>query len=141
MPAYLDTSALVSLIIMDANTHQARAWFNHHSASVQTSPFGRLEFASAISLKQRRGDFTARDAHFYLDVFYEWLEPNASVFDVVEEDYATAEQFVRRFELKLRGPDALHIAICDRLEAQFITFDHTQAAAARTLGLTVENLT
>jgi uncharacterized protein len=138
MPAYLDTSALVSLIILDANTRQARAWFNHHSTTVQTSLFGKLEFASAISLKQRRGDFTGRDARFYLDVFDEWLGHNASIFDVVQDDYATAEQFVRQFDLKLRGPDALHLAICKRLKVQLVTFDQTQASAARALGLTVE---
>jgi uncharacterized protein len=138
MSAYLDTSTLVSLIIVDANTKLARQWFNLNKTDVQLSPLVKIEFASAVSIKLRRNEFTNTDAHFYLEVFDNWILYNASIFDALREDYALAEQYVRRFDLKLRGPDVLHIAICIRLKATMITFDENQAAAARALGATVE---
>jgi predicted nucleic acid-binding protein len=40
---------------------------------------------------------------------------------------------VRRFDLKLRAPDALHLAICRRLQARLVTLDNNLARAARAL--------
>jgi uncharacterized protein len=48
-----------------------------------------------------------------------------------------ANTYVRRFKLKLRAPDALHAAICRRLELQLATLDRRLAAAARALGINV----
>jgi predicted nucleic acid-binding protein len=42
---------------------------------------------------------------------------------------------VRRFALGLRTPDALHLAICRRLDLPLLTFDRRQAAAAAALGI------
>jgi uncharacterized protein len=138
MPAYLDSSILVSLIVRDKHSDVARSWFNQSDAPVQISHFAKVEFASAVSLQMRRGDISLAQAQRYLHIFDNWLLANASAFNIMSEDFREAEKFVRRFELKLRGPDALHIATCARLKAHLITFDQTQAAAARTLGLTVE---
>jgi uncharacterized protein len=46
--------------------------------------------------------------------------------------------FARRFELALRAPDALHLAISRRLDATLITLDRRLAAAARGLDIAVE---
>ena len=45
--------------------------------------------------------------------------------------------YVRRFDLKLRAPDALHAAICRRLGMRLVTLDRRLAAAARALGIDV----
>jgi uncharacterized protein len=50
-------------------------------------------------------------------------------------DMAAAAQFVRRPDLALRGPDALHIAIASRLSAKLLTFDAKMADAATALGV------
>jgi uncharacterized protein len=44
---------------------------------------------------------------------------------------------LRRLDVNLRTPDALHIAIAQRLEATLVTFDWGMAAAARPLGMAV----
>ena len=45
--------------------------------------------------------------------------------------------FLRRLDLTLRTPDALHIAIAQRLAAELMTFDQKMAASARALGTAV----
>jgi predicted nucleic acid-binding protein len=51
-----------------------------------------------------------------------------------------AYAYVRRFDLILRAPDALHIAIARRLDVALVTLDRRLANAAQALGITVEML-
>jgi predicted nucleic acid-binding protein len=53
-------------------------------------------------------------------------------------DLAAATMFLRRLDLPLRTPDALHIAIAQRVGAMLVTFDRQMAASARTLGSAVQ---
>ncbi len=52
-------------------------------------------------------------------------------------DVKRADAVMRRLDLTLRTPDALHIAIAERIGATMATFDDKMAAAARILGLAV----
>jgi predicted nucleic acid-binding protein len=52
-------------------------------------------------------------------------------------DFAGAEGLVRRLDLTLRTPDALHIAIARRAGAALVTFDKAMATVAGALGLSV----
>jgi uncharacterized protein len=60
-----------------------------------------------------------------------------SRFELEAGDIAQADLFVRRLDLPLLAPDAIHIAIAQRLRATLVTFDRQMATAARTLGLAV----
>jgi uncharacterized protein len=51
---------------------------------------------------------------------------------------AVATTFLRRLDLPLKTPDAIHIAIAQRLGATLVTFDRQMAASARALGTPVE---
>jgi hypothetical protein len=53
-------------------------------------------------------------------------------------DVRLAGAFVRKFDLALRVPDALHLAIAQRLDATLVTLDRRLATAARELGVAVE---
>ena len=48
--------------------------------------------------------------------------------------------YVRRFDLALRAPDALHLAVARRLDATLVTLDRRLTAAARELGIAVDEL-
>ena len=48
--------------------------------------------------------------------------------------------YVRRLDLPLRTPDAIHIAVAQRLGATLVTFDRAHGAAARTLGVAVADV-
>jgi uncharacterized protein len=52
-------------------------------------------------------------------------------------DIASAASFIRRLDLNLRAPDAINIAIADRIGAALATFDDRMAAAARALEVAV----
>ena len=52
-------------------------------------------------------------------------------------DMKVAEGFLRGLNLPLRAPDALNIAIAQRIGASLLTFDVKMAASARALGLDV----
>jgi predicted nucleic acid-binding protein len=57
--------------------------------------------------------------------------------DVRPSDLALADRFVRDRRTKLRAPDALHIAICQRIGAELLTFDVAMSEAAGLLGLSL----
>jgi predicted nucleic acid-binding protein len=52
-------------------------------------------------------------------------------------DVAVATAFLRRLDLTLRAPDAIHIAIAQRVDATLVTFDQGMATAALALGRAV----
>ncbi|MGO8710884.1 MAG: PIN domain-containing protein [Rhizomicrobium sp.] len=60
-----------------------------------------------------------------------------SPVDMHAADARLANAFVRRCELMLRAPDALHLAISQRLNATLVTLDGRLASAARELGVSV----
>jgi predicted nucleic acid-binding protein len=45
---------------------------------------------------------------------------------------------LRRLDLTLRAPDAINIALAQRLEATLFTFDAKMAGAAKVLGVDVQ---
>ena len=52
-------------------------------------------------------------------------------------DVGVAALYVRRFDLMLRMPDALHIALCRRDQHVLVTLDRRMAEAARAIGVEV----
>ncbi len=53
-------------------------------------------------------------------------------------DMRLAGVFVRRFDLTLRVPDALHLAIARRLDVALVTLDRRLTTAAGELGIAAE---
>jgi predicted nucleic acid-binding protein len=52
--------------------------------------------------------------------------------------YRTARNYIARFELPLKSPDALHLAICDARDFTLLTADRQLARNAGALGVDVE---
>ncbi|HVH76374.1 MAG TPA: hypothetical protein VM755_15780 [Stellaceae bacterium] len=59
---------------------------------------------------------------------------------MISADIAAADAFLRRLDLNLRAPDAINIAIAQRLGADLMTFDERMTANARALGLALYTL-
>jgi predicted nucleic acid-binding protein len=108
---YLDGSVLVALFTNDPFTARAKAYLTANSPIMLVSDFAAAEFASAVSRRVRAEASTA--------------------------DIAAATSVLRRLDLNLRTPDAINIAIADRLGATVATFDERMATAARALGVQV----
>jgi predicted nucleic acid-binding protein len=101
------------------------------------SEFAAAEVASAIARRVRIREMTELEARNAFALF------DALVIRVAERvatepgDVKAAEAALRRLDLPLRTPDALNIAIAQRVDAALLTFDTKMAEAARALGLDV----
>ena len=101
------------------------------------SDFAAAEVASALSRLVRMDRLTMTEAKERLADFDDWRAGATEHADMDAHDCRLANTYVRRFELKLRAPDALHAAICRRLGLRLVTLDRRLAAAARELGIDV----
>jgi hypothetical protein len=70
---------------------------------------------------------------------YAWRAVMSLPVDITASDARPADIYARRFDLGLRAPDALHLAIARRLDATLVTLDRRLATAARELGVPVED--
>jgi hypothetical protein len=78
------------------------------------------------------------DASARLADFDAWPAAMSSLVDIAASDARLAYMYARRFDLRLRAPDALHLAIVRRLDVALVTLDRRMAATARELGMAVE---
>ena len=136
---YLDASAFVSLFVEDAHSERIRSLLEERHPAVAVSTFGLIEFAAAVSARDRAGRLAFGQAADTLQQADTWVAAQATTVEVDPADHRVAAGYVRRFDLGLKAPDALHLATCARLGLPILTFDQRQAAAATALGLAVED--
>ena len=95
------------------------------------------EFASAIARLARMERLAGEHATALFADLDAWISQVCETVGTTAFDVAGATPTLRRLDLNLRTPDAVHIAIASRLGATLATFDDRMANAARTLGLQV----
>jgi len=135
---YLDTSVVVALFITsDPFTERARGHMAGNPDSVIVSDFAAAEFASVVGRLTRMRRLTANDATAIFSDFDAWKAGTAVLVVTTTPDIAVAASVLRRLDLNLRTPDAINVAIADRLGATLATFDENMAIAARALGVQV----
>ena len=132
---YFDTSAIASLFIPDVHTAAVRRHVRKFDSQFAASALCRLELSSTVSRHARMETIDQPDALAVLREADAWFESHGEMKSFAIADWAVADRIVRRFELKLRAPDALHIALCLRDALTLVTFDHTQAKAAEAVGV------
>lgn len=137
LTVYADASLLVPLFTTDALSDRADAWFEAHRPAVLLGDFAAAEFASAVARKTRTAELSTDEARSAFSAFDAWASQQAARVQVSPTDVALAESFIRRLDLNLRAPDAIHIAIALRLDADLATFDERMADCARLLGCRV----
>lgn len=134
-PLYLDTSVLVALVVPDVHTARADAALDAAAAPVVVSDFAAAEVASAVARLVRTGELTTAGARAAFSDFDAWVARVAGGRLATERsDVAVAEAFLRLLDTGLRTPDALNVAIAQRLGAALLTFDAGMAAGARLVG-------
>ncbi len=131
-----DASVLVPLFVTETSSASVTTLIDAIGVPV-ISDFALGEVCSAISIRLRRHEINASEAEEILSDLDAWTERSARRVTIEPRDIAQATRFVRRFELGLRMPDALHLALAQRLNAPIATQDRRQAAAAAKLGLRV----
>ena len=137
MSVYLDASVLVSLFVRDAHSEQADRSLRAARQLLIVSDFAAAEFASGVSQHVRTQAVAAKDAITMFSEFDEWMTREASGVPMTNADVANAATFLRRLDSPLRTPDALHIAIAQRIGARLLTFDKAMASVARALGIEI----
>ncbi len=137
MSAYLDASVLLPAIKEEAASDAVDRFLSDWQGAIVVSDFAAAEVASALSRFVRMGHLDAVEAAEFLAKFDAFRAQTGSPCDLHASDARLAATYVRQFELMLRAPDALHAAICRRLDLTLITLDRRLAAAGEALGLRV----
>lgn len=135
MSVYLDASVLVALFSNDTFTAVADAAFRGRRLDVAVSDFAAAEFMSVIARRFRNKELTKKEASTAFEAFDGWSATSATVIEVFSADIRAAGMSVRRLTVNLRAPDAIHIAIAQRIGAELATFDAKMSSAAKALGI------
>lgn len=135
MNVYLDSSALIPLFITDIFSVRAHHTMQSGSFAVILSDFAATEFSSVIARMVRAKLLTHdRALRIYAD-FDVWRERDIQQEDCTKVDIVNAMWVLRRLDLPLKAPDAIHIAIAQRLGAALMTFDEQMLRSASVLGV------
>jgi predicted nucleic acid-binding protein len=135
LKAYLDASVLVALLTTDPLTGRAVALMKDKAITAIVSDFAKAEVVSAVSRRMRMGEITREEALAVFSRLDFWAAKYAETAETTTADVKRADAMMRGLDSPLRTPDALHIAIAERLRAALATFDDRMAAAARRLGV------
>lgn len=139
MNAYADTSFLVSLYSLDANSPQAASEVRRLNPTTLLTPLGELELTNALELRVFRREVKASEVRLARTKILEHIEAGFFALQPMPLTvYERARQIARRrsAQLGLRTLDILHVASALLLRAEiFLTFDQRQLKLARTEGL------
>jgi len=138
LSAYLDASVVLPTLIAEPTTEAVYDCLGTGDRELLISDFAAAEVAAALSRLVRMALLTNADALARLADFDAWRAAMSSPVDIREADVRLAYIYVRRFDLGLRAPDALHLAIARRLDATLVTLDRRLADAARELGVSID---
>ena len=137
MNLYFDASALVPMYVPEISSLVVHAFANAVTEKIYISDLAAGELASAISRRVRMGELAAKIARERLALFDEWIASDTISLPLDTADIRRAIVMVRRFDLKLLMPDAIHAALCARHELRLVTLDERLAEAARELEIEV----
>jgi predicted nucleic acid-binding protein len=133
---YLDTSAVVPILIAEPSTDACRRIWNDADRRV-SSRLTYVETSAALAMAERHARISAGEYEAAWSNFVD-IWPDVDVVDLTAELSATAASFAR--SLSLRGYDAVHCASAAELndpELVAAAGDTTLLAAWRSLGLAV----
>ncbi len=133
---YFDASVLVSLLVADAHTEKASAWYSGLSATVVVSDLANLEVSAVLSRHLRVGRLSQGGVESAL-LDFDAMRANCERLSHGAADFLLAERIVRDFSTKLAAADALHLASAKNAGATLATLDARLAEAARAHGVEV----
>jgi predicted nucleic acid-binding protein len=132
---YLDASVILPTLVVEAGSDRVDRFIFTISEPLFVSEFAAAEVASALSRLVRTNRMAAGDASARLTDFDVWRAASTVNLDIRPADVRLANVFVRRFDLMLRAPDALHAAACQNANLLLVTMDQRLARAAEALGV------
>ena len=133
---YLDANAIVSLFVAESMSSRVVEIIGASPERLTISDFGAGEFASAISRLVRTSNLSVSEAELRFEEFDRWKTDQVTLF-LTRDVLANAGELVRRFELRLRLPDAIHLALCAANRMTLVTGDKILRRAAGLKGVVV----
>ena len=135
---YLDTSAAIPLFVPEPASDAVDAWFESCDDTLISSDWILTEFASALSIKVRRGEIEQMQAQGTWKHFESFCQSGVRLVPVSRQAFGQAEQLVRNVPGGLRSGDSLHLAMAIEVGAASIaTADANLAKNAKSMGLAV----
>jgi len=132
---YLDTSFLTPLFRAESVSKRIESFLAVQSpGALAISQWTRVEFASVLARDVRMKIIDKASARKLLEEFDALAEESLHVLIPAAPDFGLARDFVADFATRLRGPDALHLAIARNNDAEeILTLDADLLAAAKVL--------
>ena len=138
---YLDTSAAVPMFVPEPASPAIEAWFESCLEPLVSSDWIVTEFSSALSIKVRKGEISAKQAQAAWKDFDAFCKSGLRLLPVSRKAFAEAAGMVRHAASGLRSGDALHLAMALEAGASGIaTADETLAKNAKASGLAVSRI-
>ena len=137
MSVYLDANVLVPLFAIDPLTGRAEKALRALHDDLIVSDFSGAEFSSVIARRVRTRDLRAGEARTAFSNFDTWCARHAKHVSIENTDVMGATGLMRRLDLALRTPDAIHIALVQRIGCSLLSFDRILVNAAKALAIRV----
>jgi predicted nucleic acid-binding protein len=134
---YLDASVILPTIVDGPASAAVDAFIIANLNHLVISDFAAAEVAAALSRLVLMHKMDAADAAERMADFDAWRAEATDAVEVHASDVRLSNVLVRRFDLMLRAPDALHAAICRRTGDDLVTLVERMANAASALGIAV----
>jgi uncharacterized protein len=135
---YLDTSAAVPLFVQEPASEAVDAWLESCTDPIISSDWIVTEFASALSIKVRRGEINARQARAAWKDFDAFCNSGLRLLPVSRKAFKQAAMMALNTPGGLRSGDSLHLAMALEAGASGLsTADDTLENNAKANGLNV----
>lgn len=135
---YLDTSAAMPLFVQEPASEAVDAWMESCTDPIISSDWIVTEFASALSIKVRRGEISARQARAAWKDFDAFCNSGLRLLPVSRKAFKQAAMMALNASSGLRSGDSLHLAMALEAGASGLsTADDTLGNNAKAKGLNV----
>jgi predicted nucleic acid-binding protein len=138
---YLDTSVLVALLTKESSAPAIMRWYAKSDEAVfVTSDWSLTEFSSALALKVRTKQLTAKQIKAVLKTFETFISGGVRLLAVSRNAFQHGAGLIQAMD-GLRAGDALHLSVAiEAGVAEFATLDKLLAEKAKEAGLTLTKL-
>lgn len=135
---YFDTSVVVAYYLPERLSTRVQEIYGAEIGPA-VSDLVELELFAALSLRLRTGDLELSQVERVSGLFLRHLEGGLYTrVPLHAGHHRTARGFIARFDLPLKAPDALHLAVSAAEELKLVTADGQLARNAEALGVEVE---
>lgn len=135
---YIDSSVWIAMLARESNANALLAYLGGTEQQLLTAQWTRTELASALGIKARRRELTQAHVSVMLEDFELWIPAGLSIAAVHSEDFLLAAKLCENVESRMRGGDALHLAVAHRCQATHIfTLDRDMQRHAQVLSMHV----